>query len=185
MTNRSFFSILMLALIFSLTACGEKKEAVALEALEKNEALISGVAPCGAVDDVRKAGIPVTDAPFDTQSNEEKELESVTYLVQDESFKLDLAGYEIKSSLLQFINGKLSNITINLNSKSSYEAVIAEMTRLYGEPEVEEPMEGVIMNLWEFENDYPVRTAVIGHSTGGEIVSGNFQVSYIWFETED
>lgn len=55
-------------------------------------ALISGVTPCSAVDDVRKVGTPVADAPFDTQSNEEKGLESVTSLVQDESFKLDLAS---------------------------------------------------------------------------------------------
>lgn len=69
-----------------------KKRKRALEALEKNEALISGVTPCSAVDDVRKVGTPVADAPFDTQSNEEKGLESVTSLVQDESFKLDLAS---------------------------------------------------------------------------------------------
>lgn len=55
-----------------------KKRKRALGTLEKNEALISGVTPCSAVDDVRKVGTPVADAPFDTQSNEEKGLESVT-----------------------------------------------------------------------------------------------------------
>jgi len=181
MKKSLFFPILIIALIFSLTACGEKKEEFHLEALEKNGAFVAQAVPCSTVDEVRKAGIPMDEAPFDTQNNEEKGLESVTYLVQDENFTLKLAGHETKSSLFQFINGKLSNITINLTDDASYEAVKAEMTKLYGEPVVEEPMEGTVMNLWEFEADYPVQAAVIGRSTDGKIVSGTFQVSYIWF----
>lgn len=176
---------IILALSFLLTACGEGKGEVQLEALEKNEALISKAAPCGTVDEVREAGIPLDDVPFDTQSNEEKGLESVTYLIQSENFVLNLSGYEIKNSFFQFINEKLSNITINLADDGVYEAVKAEMIKLYGEPVVEEPMEGVVMNLWEFQADYPVRATVIGYSSDGKIVSGSFQVSYIWFETEE
>ena len=179
----SFSSIL--TLIFLLTACGGKKEEVQLEALEKNGALISKAAPCGTVDEVREAGVPLDDVPFDTQNNEEKGLESVTYLVQDENFSLNLAGYEIKNSFFQFINGKLSNVTINLTDDGAYEAVKAEMIKLYGEPVADEPMEGVVMNLWEFQADCPVRATVIGYSADGKIVSGSFQVSYIWFETEE
>ncbi|MDE7031069.1 MAG: hypothetical protein K2P63_14065 [Lachnospiraceae bacterium] len=175
----------ILLLIFSLTACGAKKEKVSLDALEKNGALISTAAPCSTVDEVRKAKIPLGNAPFDSQSDEERGLESVTYLVQDEKFSLSLAGYEMKNSLFQFINGKLSNITMNLTDSGSYEAVKTELTRLYGEPATEEPAEGIVMNVWEFQADYPVRAAVIGYGTDGKIVSGSFQVSYIWFGTED
>lgn len=183
--KKRIFALFVLLFVFSLTACGEKKNEVQLEALEKNEALISKAAPCSAVDEVRKAGIPMEDEPFDIQNNEEKGLESVTYLVQNEKFTLSLAGCDIKSSFFQFINGKLSNITINLTDSSSYEAVKAEMTKLYGEPSIDESMEGFVMNLWEFQADYPVRATVIGHLTDGKVVSGSFQVSYIWFETED
>ena len=175
----------MLLLVFSLTACGAKKEEVSLAALEKNEALIATAAPCSTVYEVRKAKIPLGNAPFDSQSNEENGQESVTYLVQDEKFSLSLAGYEMKNSLFQFINGKLSNITINLTDSGSYEAVKTEMTRLYGEPATENSAEGIEMNVWEFQADYPVRAAVIGYGTDGQSVSGSVQVSYIWFGTED
>lgn len=185
MKSKHIFLYLSLILIFSLTACGGKKEEVRLEALEKNEALISQADPCRTEEEIRKTGIPMDDVPFDAQNNGEKDLESVTYLVQDENFILDLAGCEVESSLFQFINGKLSNITFNLTDSGSYEAVVAEMTRLYGESAAEEPMEGVIMNLWEFQADYPVQAAVIGHLADGEIASGNFQVSYLWFEAEN
>lgn len=176
---------LILTLSFLLAACGEKKEEIQLGALEKNGPLISKAAPCGTVDEVREAGVPLDDVPFDTQNNEEKGLESITYLVQNENFVLNLAGYEIKNSFFQFINGKLSNITINLADDGVYEAVKSEMTKLYGEPVTDEPMEGVVMNLWEFQADYPIRATVIGYSSDGKIVSGSFQVSYIWFETGD
>lgn len=43
----------------------------------------SGVMPCDAIDDVRKAGIPMAAVTFDIQSNGES--------VIDESFKLDQA----------------------------------------------------------------------------------------------
>ncbi len=181
--KKTVFLILILSLLFSFTACGEKSEEFHLEALEKNGALISQALPCSTVDEVREAGIPLADSPFDTQNNEEKGLESITYLVQDENFTFKLAGCEMKNSLFQFINGKLSNITVNLADSASYEAIKTEMTKFYGEPVIDEPMEGVIMNLWEFQADYPVRAAVIGHSTDGEVVSGSFQVSYSWFET--
>ncbi len=102
-------------------ACGVKKEELRLEALGENGALISGVNPalgengalisgvnpCGTEEEVRKAGIPLSEEPFGTQSDEEKGLESVTYLVQDEKFAFELAGCEVKSSFFQFVNGKL------------------------------------------------------------------------------
>ena len=175
----------VLLLAFSLAGCGGKSEAVQLKALEKNEALISGAIPCSTADEMKKAGIPMGDDPFDTQKNEENGLESVTYLLKTDDFTLDFAGGKVKSCFFQFINEKLSNITIELTDGASYEAVKAEMIKLYGEPAVEESMEGYIMNTWEFQADYPVRAAVIGRLADGEIVSGNFQVSYAWFETED
>lgn len=182
--KKLFFSILMLTVIFLFAGCSGKKEKIQLEALEKREALADGVSPCAPIDDVRKAGIPLSDEPFDIQRNEEKGLESVTYLIQDESFAFDLAGHEIKSGFFQFVNEKLSNITLDIPDRVAYEAVIAEMEAIYGEP-AEEESEGAVMNIWEFQGDYPVRTAVIGRLVNGEIVSGSFQVSYIWFGTEN
>lgn len=78
------------------------------------------------------------------------------------------------------MNDKLSNISMDLADAAGYEAVKEEMTELYGEPATEE-MEGAVMNIWEFQADYPVRAAVIGRLQDGEVVSGSFQVSYVWF----
>lgn len=185
MKKKLFFLILMLIFIFLFAGYSGKKEKIQLEALGKREALVDGAAPCAPIDDVRKTRIPLSDKPFDIQSNEEKGLESVTYLIQDESFACELAGHEIKSGFFQFVNEKLSNITLDIPDSVSYEAVIAEMEALYGEPAVEESVEGAVMNIWEFQGDYPVRAAVIGRLVDGEIVSGSFQVSYIWFGTEN
>lgn len=186
MKKRVFFPVVLLALAFALAACGVKKEEVRLEALGENGALISGVNPCGTEEEVRKAGIPLSEEPFGTQSDEEKGLESVTYLVQDEKFAFELAGCEVKSSFFQFVNGKLSNITMELPDGVSYTTVNQEMIALYGEPVNGEKVdERSAMTVWEFPGEYPVRAAVIGRLEEEQLVAASFQVSYVWFGEEE
>lgn len=180
MKKRIFSLMLLLALVFSLTACAGKKQEVRLDAIGKNEALIEKAEPCSTAEEVRSAGIPLSEEPFSAETNEEKGLESVTYLIQDQDFGFDLAGHEIGTGFFQFVNDKLSNISMNLPDAAAYEAVKEEMTELYGEP-VSEDAEGAVMNIWEFQADYPIRVAVIGQLQDGKVVSGSFQVSYVWF----
>ena len=180
MKKRIFSLMLLLALIFSLTACAGEKQEVRLDAIGKNEALVEKAEPCSTAEEIRNAGIPLSEEPFSAETNEEKGLESVTYLIQDQDFYFDLAGQKIDAGFFQFVNDKLSNISMDLADAAGYEAVKEEMTELYGEPATEE-MEGVVMNIWEFQADYPVRAAVIGRLQDGEVVSGSFQVSYVWF----
>lgn len=185
MKKRVFFPVVLLVSAFALAACGVKKEEVRLEALGENGALISGVNPCGTEEEVRKAGIPLSEEPFDTQGDEEKGLESVTYLVQDEKFAFELAGCEVKNSFFQFVNGKLSNITMELPDGVSYGTVNQEMTALYGEPVNGEKVdERSAMTVWEFPGEYPVRAAVIGRLEEEQLVAASFQVSYVWFGEE-
>lgn len=182
MKKRVFFPVVLMVSVFALAACGVKKEEVRLEALGENGALISGVNPCGTEEEVREAGIPLSEEPFDTQSDEEKGLESVTYLIQDEKFAFELAGCEVKNSFFQFVNGKLSNITMELPDGVSYATVNQEMTALYGEPVNGEKVgEKSAMTVWEFPGEYPVRAAVIGRLEEEQLVAASFQVSYVWF----
>lgn len=184
MKKRIFSLMLLLMLVFSLTACAEKKQEVHLDAIGKNEALIEKAEPCSTAEEIRNAGIPLSEEPFSAETNEEKGLESVTYLIQDEDFCFDLAGQETDAGFFQFVNDKLSNISMNLSDAAAYEAVKEEMTELYGEPETKE-LEGAVMNVWEFQADYPVRAAVLGQFQDEKLVSGSFQVSYIWFQSEE
>ena len=185
MKKRVFFPVVLLVSAFVFAACGVKKEELRLEALGENGALISGVNPCGTEEEVRKAGIPLSEEPFGTQSDEEKGLESVTYLVQDEKFAFELAGCEVKNSFFQFVNGKLSNITMELPDGISYETVNQEMIALYGEPVNGEKVdERSAMTVWKFSGEYPVRAAVIGRLEEEQLVAASFQVSYVWFGEE-
>lgn len=183
MKKRIFSLILLLVFVFSLAACSEKKQAVQLDAIGKNEALIEKAGPCSTEEEVRSAGIPLSEEPFSTETNEEKGLESVTYLIQNKDFYFELAEQEISTGFFQFVNDKLSNISMNLPDAAAYEAVKEEMTEFYGKPESEDA-EGAVINIWEFQTDYPVRAAVIGQLQDGEVVSGSFQVSYIWFDMQ-
>ena len=180
MKKRIFSLMLLLTLVFSLTACAGEKQEIRLDAIGKNEALIEKAEPCSTAEEVRNAGIPLSEEPFSVETNEEKGLESVTYLIQDQDFHFDLAGQEINTGFFQFVNDKLSNISMNLPDAAAYEAVKEEMTELYGEPESEDA-DGAVINIWEFQADYPVRAAVIGQLRDGEIVSGSFQVSYVFW----
>ena len=185
MKKSAFFPVVFLVLAFVSAACGVKKEELRLEALGQNGALISGVNPCGTEEEVRKAGIPLSEEPFGTQSDEEKGLESVTYLVQDEKFAFELAGCEVKSSFFQFVKGKLSNITMELPDGASYATVNQEMAALYGEPVNGEKVdERSAMTVWEFSGEYPVRAAVIGRLEEEQLVATSFQISYVWFGEE-
>lgn len=185
MKKRVFFPVVLMVSVFALAACGVKKEEVRLEALGENGVLISGVNPCGTEEEVREAGIPLSEEPFDTQSDEEKGLESVTYLIQDEKFAFELAGCEVKNSFFQFVNGKLSNITMELPDGVSYAKVNQEMTALYGEPVNGEKVgEKSAMTVWEFPGEYPVHAAVIGRLEEEQLVAASFQVSYVWFGEE-
>lgn len=185
MKKSAFFHVVFLVLTFVFAACGVKKEELRLEALGENGALISGVNPCGTEEEVRKAGIPLSEEPFGTQSDEEKGLESVTYLLQDEKFAFEVAGCEVKSSFFQFVNGKLSNITMELPDGASYATVNQEMAALYGEPVNGEKVdERSAMTVWEFSGEYPVRAAVIGRMEEEQLVAASFQVSYVWFGEE-
>lgn len=185
MKKSAFFHVVFLVLAFVFAACGVKKEELRLEALGENGVLISGVNPCGTEEEVRKAGIPLSEEPFGTQSDEEKGLESVTYLVQDEKFAFELAGCEVKNSFFQFVNGKLSNITMELPDGVSYATVNQKMAALYGEPVNGEKVdERSAMTVWEFPGEYPVRAAVIGRLEKEQLVAASFQVSYVWFGEE-
>lgn len=184
MKKRNFSLLLLLVLVFSLAACSEKKQEVQLDAIGKNEALIEKAEPCSTAAEVRNAGIPLSEEPFSSETNEEKGLESVTYLIQNKDFYFDLAGQEISTGFFQFVNDKLSNISMDLPDAASYEAVKEEMTELYGEPTAEE-MKGAVINIWEFQADLPVRAAVIGQFQDEELISGSFQVSYVWFQSEE
>lgn len=174
--------LLVLVMLFSFSGCGGKGKEVRLEALEKNEALIDKAPPCSALEEVR-AALPFEEEPFG--SYEENGLESVTYLLRKSP--LDIAGVEIQDSFFEFINGKLTNINIRLNDAAGYDAVNAEMARLYGEPVTEELNNGVTMNSWEFQAEYPVKAALMGYpgEEEGKSASGSFQVSYIWFGAEE
>ncbi len=181
----SVFVLCLICLSLFLAACGKGKEEVRLEALEKNEALIAGADPCCTLEEAQKAGLSFGEEPFDTQENDEKGLESVTYLLQLEDHPLEIAGCQPKSCFFQFINGKLSNITVELTDADSCEAVKAELTRLYGEPEVEHPNANYETNTWNFPADYPVRAALLGRVADGQVCSGSFQVGYFWDELQD
>ena len=180
--KKAFVSLFIVLFVLAFSACGKRTEEAKLSALGKNEALIPGAEPCCTAEEARKAGLPLSEVPFDTQANEENGLESVTYSVENEKFSLELSGQEVEGGLFQFVNGKLSNITLNLSDGAACEAVKAEMTEIYGEPAAKEEAAGAVLSIWEFQGEYPVQAAVIERGPDGENISGSFQVSYFWFE---
>ena len=121
--KKAFVSLFIVLFVLAFSACGKRTEEAKLSALGKNEALIPGAEPCCTAEEARKAGIPLSEVPFDTQVNEENGLESVTYSVENEKFSLELSGQEVEGGLFQFVNGKLSNITLNLSDGAACEAV--------------------------------------------------------------
>lgn len=183
--KRKMSVLCLVCAVLFLTACGKGKEAVRLEALEKNEALFAGAVPCCTLEEAQKAGLSFGEEPFDIQENDENGLDSVTYLLQLEDHPLEIAGCQPKSCFFQFINGKLSNITIELTDADSCEAVKEELTGLYGEAAVEHPSEKYETNTWNFSAEYPVRAALLGRVADGQVFSGSFQVGYFWYELQD
>ena len=88
-------------------------------------------------------------------------------------------------AMFQFVNDTFTNISLELKPddiNDAYNAVIAELTDIYGEATINTSSKDVILSTWELQNnDTDVLLGVINRVQDDVTVSFNVQVSYLHF----
>lgn len=163
-----------------LAACGAESLPFTLDKLQNGGPSLAGAAPRSTPEEVREGGYPLLDEAINAYQIGEEKLESVSYRLDSDKAVLTVAGYKTHYCLFQFVEGQLTSIQAYFTEQDSSEKVSEELTRLYGDPVVDETAAGRL-ERWNLEGEQAVQLGVL-HGTNHP---GNFQLAYPWFVPEE
>ena len=171
-------SLAFCALLFA--ACGGVETiSFTRETLEDGGPSLPGAEPRSTLEEVREGGFPLLDEIMSQYEIGEEKLESVSYRLDSDKAVLTVAGYKTHYCLFQFVEGQLTSIQAYFTEQDASEKVSEELTRLYGDPVVNETAAGRL-ERWNLEGEQAVQLGVL-HGTNHP---GNFQLAYPWFVPE-
>ncbi len=162
-----------------LAACGAESLPFTLDKLEDGGPSLPGAEPRSTLEEVREGGFPLLDEIMSQYEIGEEKLESVSYQLDSDKAVLTVAGCETHDCLFQFVEGQLTSIQAYFTEQDASEKVSEELTRLYGDPVVNETAAGRL-ERWNLEGEQAVQLGVL-HGTNHP---GNFQLAYPWFVPE-
>lgn len=178
---RKLWYLISLALCaLLLAACGGVETiSFTLDKLEDGGPSLPGAEPRSTLEEVREGGFPLLDEIMSQYEIGEEKLESVSYRLDSDKAVLTVAGYKTHYCLFQFVEGQLTSIQTYFTEQDASEKVSEELTRLYGDPVVNETAAGRL-ERWNLEGEQAIQLGIL-HGTNHP---GNFQLAYPWFVPE-
>lgn len=173
MKKRFHVLALFLCGMLLFTSCGTTTISFTLE---DSGPSLPDAPPRSTLAGIHEAGkYPLKDDPL-IYTNEEAELETEVYQLDEKQVSVKIAGCATQDVQFQFVNGELTNIAVQFVDGDSCDKVAEKLTELYGEPTVKEAV-GNRREIWDFEGEYVTQVTVLHR----ENHAGSFQIAYLWF----
>lgn len=174
----AILAVLLVVVAIAASAGAPVNHSVTLEAMQDSGLVLEGVVPGADMQAVEAAGITFLKQPFAKLSLPDLNRDSVTWQTDHNAVSFSLRDIPVQNALFQFINQRLENITLNLNTKEDAAAAEALLRDTYGEPEVME-MQGQdeMMSLlyWQMARG---RAALSKATAGDRILRANVQFTF-------
>lgn len=182
MYKKLFRLALTLALLCALAGCGKKDLSVNLSAIVGDGDLLPGVKALCSEEEVRAAGVPLQAEALGTGTDPASGLPSVTYGITPQDCTLTIGQYKAHNGRFVFLDGKLTEIHLNLNDKADADPLESELTKLYGAPLMVENDNASLFG-WRLTGDCPILVQLTAmKDADGNHSSTQFAVGYIWYD---
>lgn len=183
--NRTLKSVLCitLALVMLLCAgCAQKPKYKSFEMkleglVERGGVVFEGIKPGESKENVVALGITLAKEPYKT-SDDGSGRSSETYPIAN---AVSLGNIQFKAPELQFMNGKLVDVTMNTMDEAGAKSLLEQLKKELGEPEVKNSG-SVEVQRWESDQgEYLLRVSYLPKNASGKTYA-TLMVSYVFYE---
>ena len=183
--NRTLKSVLCITLALVMLLCAGcaqqpkyKSFEMNLEGLvERGGVVFEGIKPGESKENVVALGITLAKEPYKT-SDDGSGRSSETYPIAN---AVSLGNIQFKAPELQFMNGKLVDVTMNTMDEAGAKSLLEQLKKELGEPEVTDSG-SVEVQRWESDQgEYLLRVSYLPKNASGKTYA-TLMVSYVFYE---
>lgn len=145
--------------------------------IERGGVVFEGIKPGESKENVVALGITLAKEPYKT-SDDGSGRSSETYPIAN---AVSLGNIQFKAPELQFMNGKLVDVTMNTMDEAGAKSLLEQLKKELGDPEVTDSG-SVEVQRWESDQgEYLLRVSYLPKNTSGKMYA-TLMVSYVFYE---